>query len=106
VFDGRLAESQCPLVVAVNELLCSGSLMSRLDAILGFACIVSMLWLGLWPSVFSILAILVLPAAFIFVSQVFAPSAITSRATRRYLAVSVMVSIGSWLINLVWLAFA
>jgi hypothetical protein len=65
-----------------------------------------MLLLGIWPSVFTIAAMLVLPSIFIFGAIIIRPAIVApSPRLRLYLTFSAILSVLCWMFQFVWLAF-
>lgn len=80
--------------------------MTRAVALLGLAFCVPLIWFGsIWPSVFSVIALLVLPAAVILIAVAIAPS-IASRYPRvtLYALVAAAVSLVCDVFQAWWLA--
>lgn len=79
---------------------------TRFLAICGLLLTATMILLGgIYPSYFTIIAILVLPAPFIFGTLVFRPELASKwHKINIYLVTSVAVSAASWLAEFVWLS--
>jgi hypothetical protein len=77
----------------------------RLLSFLGFLATAAILFLGgIWPSYYTIVAILVLPAFLILGILVFRPQLILKRSGLRiYLAMCVVLSALSWVLEIIWL---
>lgn len=59
---------------------------------------------ALWPTLFSVFALMVIPAPGIFVIATVKPQVLTDmRIVRFYLWVCVILSIGSWVAEILWL---
>jgi hypothetical protein len=82
------------------------SLRMRILFLAGLFVTASLLFLGgIWPSVFTLAAIVALPAPFLFVFLIIRPSFVLSwDKVRHYLAVCIILSVLSWLGELLWLA--
>ena len=79
----------------------------RLFALAGVITTFLTIWVGLYPSPFTIVGILVLPAFLIFVAAVIGPSfVLRSRKRRIYLISCVVVSILCWAFEFAWLALS
>lgn len=80
----------------------------RLLSFLGFLVTGAILFLGgIWPSYYTIVAILILPAFLILGILIIWPKLILKLSGLRiYLATSVAVSALSWVSEVIWLAYA
>lgn len=76
----------------------------RVVSALGLVCCLYLFYLGIWPSLYSLAAIFVLPAAVTFGVLLFRPSRFLSWPRGRiYLGVSVAVSLFCAVAELLWL---
>lgn len=66
----------------------------------------ALIFLGaLWPTLFSVFAVIAIPAPGIFVIAAVKPQTVSKiRFVRFYLWVCVLLSIGSWIAQISWLA--
>lgn len=88
-------------VFATNTV---GGLQVRALSFVGLLSTLYLIYLGLYPSYFSIGALLVVPAALIFVICLFQPQFATRwRYLRAYLRISVGLSLLVALLELIWL---
>lgn len=80
-------------------------LRTRLLYIAGALITTALVILGaLWPTLFSVFALLAIPAPGIFVIATVKPQVLTDmRIVRFYLWVCVILSIGSWGVEILWL---
>lgn len=79
---------------------------SRVRAVsaLGLVCCLYLFYLGIWPSLYSLAAIFVLPAAVAFGVILFFPSRFSSWSrVRTYLGISVALSLLCAVTELLWL---
>jgi hypothetical protein len=76
----------------------------RMLSFVGVLATSSLVLLGIWPSLYTILAVPVVPAPFAFVFLIFRPSLISKwRRMRLYLTVCVVISAFAWTIDFIWL---
>ncbi len=82
-----------------------GMLQTKLLYVVGAFLTTALIVLGaLWPSLFSIFALLAIPAPGIFVLAIVKPQVLTELPiVRFYLWVCVILSIGSWVAQILWL---
>jgi len=78
---------------------------SRLFALIGFLITSMMILLGgVWPSIYSLVALPFLPSPFIFIFTVFKPKFMNGRlVTLIYLVLSVIASVICWISEIIWL---
>ncbi len=78
----------------------------RLAFFAGLLVTLALIGLGaFWPSLFSLFALIVLPAPIIFLVGVFKPRVISDRPKLRvYLWICVALSVASWVAEIAWLA--
>jgi hypothetical protein len=77
----------------------------RMLSFVGVLATSSLVLLGIWPSLYTILAVPVVPAPFAFVFLIFRPSLISKwRRMRLYLTVCVVISACAWTIQFIWLS--
>lgn len=77
---------------------------TRLLSLVGLVVVVALIYLGaIWPSLFTLVAILVLPAAFVFPAAIFRPALLSNSKLRVYLIGSAGVSVLSLAYELAWL---
>jgi hypothetical protein len=78
---------------------------TRLLSLVGLVLVLGLIYLGgIWPSFFTLAAILVLPAAFVFPAAIFRPALLSnSPKLRGYLVWSAAISFLSVAYEVVWL---
>lgn len=83
----------------------NGTLWPRLESVAGLILTLALVGLGaVWPSLFSLFALVALPATVIFLVGIFRPAIITHRPrVRLYLWLCVALSIVSWIVEIAWL---
>ena len=82
------------------------SVLVRLTFVAGLIATLALTGLGaIWPSLFSLFALVALPSPVLFLLGVFKPRFITERPKLRvYLWICVALSVVSWVMEIVWLA--
>ena len=92
-----------PLSAATQDR--DGTLWARLAFVAGLVVTLALVGLGaVWPSLFSLFALVTLPSPVIFLIGIFRPAIITHRPKLRlYLWLCVALSIVSWIVEVVWL---
>ena len=103
--DGHFLKN-CERLIGLHSMLFDHTKPTRIRimAFLGLLTSLSMVWLGVWPSLFTLVAIIVLPAAFLFVGVFFWPRLIAIGGIRVYLIASAGISIVGLLFQFIWLA--
>jgi hypothetical protein len=82
------------------------SVQTRLLSLMGIIVCAFGIALGLWPSIYTIVALLMLPSPFIFIWVVFQPSILARWPKLRfYLIASVALSVLAWTSEYAWLYF-
>lgn len=78
---------------------------TRWESLLGAGTTLALLWLGfIWPSAFTLVAMVALPAPFLFLTTSADPTWLRRRPrTRRYLIACFMVAIVCWIVQIAWL---
>ena len=73
----------------------------------GALLISTVIWLGvIWPSIFTLVALFIAPAPFLFLTGVFWPRFYEGKTRiRPYLRVCLLLSAACWLLELGWLVF-
>ncbi len=95
--------STSPISAAPPER--NATLWPRLVFVAGLVVTLALVGLGaVWPSLFSLFALVALPATIIFLVGIFRPAMITDRPKLRvYLWLCVALSIVSWIVEIAWL---
>ena len=83
----------------------AGTLWARLAFVGGLVVTLALVGLGaVWPSLFSLFALVALPSTVIFLVGAFRPALIARRPKLRlYLWLCVALSIISWIVEVAWL---
>ena len=71
---------------------------TRVEVVLGFLLTLALILLGVvWPSVFTLVALLVLPAPFLFIAAMIKRQIIVNQSIRLYLRTATYFSLVCWL---------
>ncbi len=109
LFVGLLLVTAAVYLVGMRNIkpdVSTKSVRMRLLLFAGLMVTASLIFLGgIWPSYFTLVALPVVPAPFLFGYLIFRPRLVSSwHKVRPYLAVCVILSAISWVSELFWLA--
>ena len=78
----------------------------RLAALGGLLAALALVWLGaIWPSLFTVVAIVALASPFIFLAGIVRPALLREwRGIRGYAILCVVLSAACWIVEVAWLA--